>query len=103
MIVSSAKKPGISVTTSFLATLEDTLNAGFTCTSGRKYQAWPDTALNGFEALFDAYRSVLRTGAASVVVLLYDNTTVTITPDELLADIEELVVNYKQASVHNYA
>jgi hypothetical protein len=94
---------GITVTTIYGSNIYDTLSPGFTCSSGRKYPAFFKAEQNGFEQLRIQYDMAILASQATVQVLLANLTTTVITTAELLADIEELAINFQQAYTHDYS
>jgi hypothetical protein len=94
---------GVTVTTNYAGSIYDTLDAGFTCSSGRTYPAFFESELNGFEQLRAQYDAAILASSTTVQVLLKDFTTVSITPAALWQDLIELVINFQQAYTHDYS
>lgn len=86
------------VETTYSTDIFSTLDAGFTCTSGRKYVATIDNIL----LLKDAYITAKTNSITTITVLLFDNTSTSITISALLVDITELMQNYYNTVVYDY-
>lgn len=89
--------------TSFVATtystdIFSTLDAGFTCSSGRKYVATIERILE----LKDQHKAAKQASLTTVSVLKFDTFAVTITLAQLLTDITELMQNYYNTVIYDY-
>lgn len=96
---------GVSVVTTYLSTLNDTLNAGFTTSGGRKYNAWsqdPSDTTKGFLYLEQKIDYALKAGYITVTVTLLNGLTPTISIAQAEADLKELSGNYYNAITHSY-
>jgi hypothetical protein len=89
---------GITVTTNYLESYEDTLEPGFTCSSGRKYFA----TRAHIESLREQLTMAKLSSQTNIAVLLFDNTYAAITLAESEADFIELSLNEYQAFTHDY-
>lgn len=99
------REGGVGVVTNYLSTLNATLDTGFTTTSGRKYNAWPQDPADttkGFLYLEQKVDYALKSGASTVTVTLFDGTLATITTAQAVADLKEVSGNYYNAINHEY-
>jgi hypothetical protein len=92
-----------TVTTTYAGNIYDTLDAGFTCSSGREYVAFFESELNGFEQMRAQYDGAIAASETTVQVLLKNMSYATITTAALLDDITELAINFQQAYTHDYS
>lgn len=96
---------GVGVVTTYLSNLNATLDAGFTTSGGRKYNAWsqdPADTTKGFLYLEQKVDYALKAGLSTVTVTLFDGTTATITTAQAVTDLKEVSGNYYNAINHVY-
>jgi predicted transcriptional regulator len=89
---------GPSVTTTYLDSYFTTLDAGFTCSSGRKYHATRENV----ELITNQLATAKRSSATTISVLSYTNVYVEIAIAECEADLMELATNEIQSLIHYY-
>jgi hypothetical protein len=87
-----------SVTTAYLDSYFTTLDAGFTCSSGRKYHATRENV----ELITNQLAIAKRSSATTINALSYTNVYVEIAIAECEADLMELATNEIQSLIHYY-
>lgn len=86
------------VETTYSTDIFSTLDAGFTCTSGRKYRADHQSIIDMktlYQAASDAVQSTIQFNT-------YTNTQVSLSLSDALTDITELFQNYYNAVIYVY-
>jgi hypothetical protein len=89
---------GISVTTTYLGTYFDTLNAGFTSSSGNKYKADRES----LDVMWEQLNTAKAFNSTTARILLYSNAYLTMDIVVLEADLMELEANFTNARSYFY-